>query len=457
MRIIVCGCGKYYRNYKNYIFKHEVIAIVDNNKEIQGKYVDGVEVISPDHLDNYDYEKIYICTLNSNELMNQLINLGVPKEKIFFFWDFEQEKGDFFFWKNTNNGSKEVGEIALISHNFSVTGAPNCLLKMVELLAKERYHLIVASPYDGEMRNLFYEVGADIYVDRRLRMGSISTIEWLQSCELIIVNTVQLYYLLRKRNTDIPVVWWLHEPSLFYTCVNKETLSVIDKENLFIYSVSKIADDAFGNCEANIIPKRLLYGIKDEKRKNIEREKGKVIQFVVIGAVSSLKGHDILVEAAKMLSDNSNESYSVVCIGDADTKYAENLKIICEKEQLPIIFMGAVNHKEALDILEQSDVLICSSRVESMSVAITEALMLEKIVICSSNTGNVQYLADNNSCFIFESENAKSLCDKMKYVIENSDQLESVQREGRKVYENYFREDIFDKNCRELIKKVRKR
>lgn len=152
------------------------------------------------------------------------------------------------------------------------------------------------------------ELGAEVYVDERLRMGSIDTIEWIMECDLIF-NTVQLYYLLRGKHTDKQIIWWLHEPPMLYKSVIPNVLKEIPLINVVIYSVSKVADEPIIGIRKEVKPNRLLYGMRDtacnaeiDYLKNQETDNH--IKIVMIGDVCKLKGQDILIKALSQLEKN---------------------------------------------------------------------------------------------------------------------------------------------------------
>lgn len=454
MRIVVWGCGNCYLRYKEYIYRHEVIAIVDNDSTKQGSHVDGVIIINPSMLRELYYERIYICTADCNAVKAQLAEMGVDNKKIFYFWDFDQKKNDFDCWENPDFPKEGKQKIALISHEYTTTGAPNCLLTVARWLINKSYKVIVGSPYDGILRQTFFDLGADVYVDRRLRMGNMDSIEWIQECDLIFVNTAQLFYLLRRKNTGVPTIWWLHEPDCYYVCVDKNVVSEIDYSNLQVYSVSEVADRAFAGVCDGVIPKRLLYGIQDERDKSINAKRegiNRKIRFVVVGHVSRIKGHDLLMEAIEKLHQQNPDDFEVVCVGKNNSIFAKNLIEKSHREGLPIIFKGEMKRSETINIIAEADALICCSMIESMSVSVTEALMMEKPVIVSSSVGNTQYIEDGINGYIFESEDADSLVAKMYYMMINIHDIENVKKMGRRTFESHFSESIFESNLENIL------
>lgn len=64
--------------------KNEIVCFLDNDERIQGKKVLDVIVDSPENIKEYTYDYIFIVStlLNHKNIINQLVKLGVDKEKI---------------------------------------------------------------------------------------------------------------------------------------------------------------------------------------------------------------------------------------------------------------------------------------------------------------------------------------------------------------------------------------
>lgn len=459
MKIVIFGTGIYFDRYLKYIQKYEVVSVVDNDINKQGSIIEGYHIESPRNLNEIKFDNIYICSIYCNEIRKQLISMGIPESKIKFFFDFEQEKGDYDFYENVNHGYKN--KIALISHDFSETGAPICLLSISEYLNKNNFHVIVGSPYDGSMRNEFWKSGSEIYVDRRLRMGKLDTLEWLNDCDIIVVNTVKMYYLLRESNKDKEIIWWIHEPLSLYKSVMPDVVKNIDYKKFHIYSVSSLADKGLKNYLPDVDINRLIFGVEDSYQKidMYGQDKDKAIEFIMVGEISKIKGHDILINALKLLNQSEINRLKITFVGDDTTAYARKIEEQVYEENLPVEFLGRKSHADTLSLINKSDVLICASREETMSTVVIEAMMYEKCTIVSSNTGVAEFIVDNENAYLFKSEDEKELARKISFVLSNKKVLKRIGQEGRKTYERLFGIDDYykrlDKIFNESIERVR--
>lgn len=450
MKAIIWGTGNYYEKYYYEIKMLNVIAIVDNNVKKQGTYIDDIRIVAPKQIRELEFDRIYIVCLAINEVHKQILDLGIGEEKIYFFFDLPSLRKSTLnvIKSNTNMNGKRI---AMISHDFSVTGAQNCLLQVAKWLVKKGCYVKVGAPYDGELKLLFREIGAESFVDERLKVGTLEHIEWIDDCEMLVVNTVQMYYLLRKRNVSIPLIWWLHEPTALYKSVVPNIINRLLTADMKVYTISKLADAAFHTVCDNIQTKQLLYGIEDNKTTAI-KHKSVLMRFIVIGEISKLKGHDILLDAIKLLNKEELARCEFIFVGEDSSDFAQ--KILRELRELQINYRatGLLSHKAALSELSNSDVLICASRVETMSMATTEAMMQERPVIVSDAAGIVEFIVNGENGYIFESENTQGLAENIRYAIRNRKKMEKVGKQGRKVFENIFEIGKFEDSLQNVFK-----
>ena len=96
MRVIIFGLGKIYRdNIHSFPSQDKIVAYMDNNKELYGQCIDGLKVISPMNIADYEYDKVVIMSSYVNEIKQQLLCLGVSEDKIIYGLD-----GDGFLRKS---------------------------------------------------------------------------------------------------------------------------------------------------------------------------------------------------------------------------------------------------------------------------------------------------------------------------------------------------------------------
>lgn len=90
MESVIFGAGDWGKRFKRWLENYcevNICAIVTNNKSRWGEKIDDVEISSPQGLVDMNFEKVFICALKEsscNKIETQLVNMGIPREKIAF-------------------------------------------------------------------------------------------------------------------------------------------------------------------------------------------------------------------------------------------------------------------------------------------------------------------------------------------------------------------------------------
>ena len=109
-----------------------------------------------------------------------------------------------------------------------------------------------------------------------------------------------------------------------------------------------------------------------------------------------------------------------------------------------------MKNDDVLDSIESSNVLVCSSREETLSIASIEAMMKGVPCIVSNQVGIAEYVRNKYNSFVFESENSDDLFEKMKWFLDNPDMIKIMGERARELYEQVFSTD----KLRERIKRI---
>lgn len=438
-KVVLFGAGKYYQKYKHFI-EDEIVAICDNAKEKKGKRIDGHLVISPDEIMHYNPDEIIILSIYINEIREQLCKLGIDSSTIKAFYDIKYKKE--IKEKIYNNPSLErlketKKSVLVISHDLSINGAQIALLEAENQLRILGYDVTVASPDDGDIKDVALSNCNQVIVDEKLRFSKLSEIEWASTYSLVFLNTVQLFYLLRDLRPTQKVLWWLHEPECFYTSVDSRCLDELSYSQIHVYGVSDVACKAFQKICDKTTCSLLQLGKMDCPRTK-EMKKSGQLECVLIGTISKLKGHDIVTRVVKRLYNEGYSNFSVDFIGDDSTTMASEIKTYVEKYDLPIKFLGKLSNEETLQIIESKNLLICASEVESFSLAVLEGMI--KVVAClvSSAAGVSRYITEFKDGLVFSASQEDDLYCKLCWCMDNIDNLYDIGVQGRKIYEKYF-------------------
>lgn len=448
MKILVFGTGTEYNKYKKWFADADIAALVDNDTKKQGTEIDNHPVISPRECLAYEADRIYIMSsLYIREMTNQLYELGVLPEKIYYLSDLAELGMEYQapVIDSLVPGTAQK-KIALLSDNLQLSGAQFALLHAAALLQKNGYPVMMASPESGKLLHYIRQAQIPYVTDERLRTGKINDLEWLREFDLIIVNTVLNYPLLLERDTRTPVIWWLHETEYFYRMVLSRKIEKIDAGNLHLYAVSNLAKQPLQKIRKDFYIDDLLVCVKEEQTKVIcPAEDKKKLIFAVIGVVCELKGQDIVLGALDLLSAEENEKIEIWLIGRDDADFIKNFgkAIISHKN---VRKFGELEKSDLEKLYGQIDVIVCASRSENLCMAVLEGAAHEITPLISTAAAICDYFTDRWDGMIFLSGNERDLAEKMRWCIQNTGQLKQMGRRAHEVYKNNFSESVFEQN-----------
>ena len=455
--IVIFGTGNHYLKYKKYFKDVEIIALLDNSPKKIGTRIDGVEVISPNDVLNIDYDRIYILSFYWDEMTEQLLDIGVKREDIYYYFDIsELDVNDVYKPNNVPKRSTNTKSIAVISDDLKISGAQSVLMDAVSCMKCADYQVTVASPVHGKMEGYFNDMQVPLIIDERIAIGTLNDLEWLDGYDMIFINTVTFFHLLLRRDFNIPVFFWLHEPELLYGDKFRSKIREIRADNLYVYAVSQFAIDAWEKYSDNIRAGLLTIGradIEDVNRKENEDQSRGVIYFLMVGAIGDLKGQDIVCNALSLLNENYLRQIHVRIIGRRMPRYDITF-LDSWIEQNVISVVEEMPSEELAHEYEHSDVLLCASKAESLSAVVIEAMQYNVPSIVSDAAGIIDYLRDGEDAIIFRSENAEALAEKLMWCVDNRDKLQIMGQKARKIYEREFTLEVFDKNLLQCIEDI---
>jgi len=147
---------------------------------------------------------------------------------------------------------------------------------------------------------------------------------------------------------------------------------------------------------AEVIP-----NVVDEELFNVsDKPVGSMIEFILVGILSEVKGIDILLNAVKKVADKGIHNFHISIIGSGailDELRAQSAQLKIEQF---ISWKGAMDQRQIARELRESDCFISSSRHESFGVAIVEALATGLPVIATKSGGPEDIIKQNNGILV---------------------------------------------------------
>ena len=186
-----------------------------------------------------------------------------------------------------------------------------------------------------------------------------------------------------------------------------------------------------------------------------ERTKVDKVRFLFLSNFLSTKGIKELIDASLMLK-NIELNFSLVIAGsDFDLSFDQVKKMVEEaglNEHVEV--KGPQYGEEKIDELINADVFVLPSYFEAFPGAILDAMQAALPVISTFEGAIPEMVVDGESGILVEKQNSKALFEAMKDLLSNSDKRERMGREGKRIFNDKFTMDIFEKNIDSLFKRL---
>lgn len=439
--IIVFGTGYYWEKRKNYVLnKNNILCFLDNDSSKEKKELCGKSIFTPKECKRFEYNYILIISDKyEEEMQRQLLDIGVDSYKI-LNW----EKYVEFYFKEEYieyivNRIDDLDTL-IISNYLDYTGAPMTAIYAAYALQNNGKKVILCAENADERLIMELRGKIDIVLIPSLQYCiNRKFADLISKSNNIIINTFVLFPIVYRLSEKKNILWWIHETKNYFDEKNNWQIRI--KESIFngvnVRAVSNMVKRNFNSFFMNIIEDVMPYGIPDKRESCFQKQSDK-ITFALIGTVTPRKGQDIYIESIKNLEPDIKRKAEFYIIGECvENNYTK--RIMEETKQIDDVYLiGTMTRSDLYSFLPKIDVVVCPSREEPMSIALTEAMMFGKPCIGSDNTGMSDYINDGINGFVCKTENIYDLRDKMEYFICNPQKINEMGNEARKVYDEYF-------------------
>lgn len=361
---------------------------------------------------------------------------------------------EYYMYQAVEQDKNSTKDVLVVMHTLNRTGAPIVMLEWIKLLKKNGIGVFVISMEDGDLRQDIISLGINVIIAGAGYYTNVLFRKFAYNFDLVICNTLATYTAVNSlMKMPIQVIWWLHEAKLAYNTHIDYSHSAIS-DNIHIYCAGEYACNV-----AEHFFKRKLYnlnfGLWDESKINSDNIDYKT--FVLAGTLETRKGQKVLYEAIKKLPEALKHEYKFIVVGgileNDDSKAVYELSKEMQNSG-EIILKNSVPRQELFELYQTMTCLIVPSTDDPGPATAIEAMMLRKPCICSDATGVSCYITDNEDGFVFKSEDAYELAEKIKQVASMSKHdIDEVGKRGRKIYEKYYSHDTFSKEALDVIEK----
>jgi glycosyltransferase involved in cell wall biosynthesis len=160
--------------------------------------------------------------------------------------------------------------------------------------------------------------------------------------------------------------------------------------------------------------------------------------IVTVGNIRAVKGIDVLVKAAEIVTRNIPNVLFLIVGRNSDPEYLENVEREIRKVGISrnIRFWG--ESEEVTSILRQSDIFFLPSRSEGFSNALIEAMACSLPCVATNVGGNGEAVVHEESGYIVANEDAQDAASRILSLISDPKSAQRMGQAGREIVERRF-------------------
>ena len=336
---------------------------------------------------------------------------------------------------------KENPRILLVSHEMTITGAPQSLLRQACYFRDAGHAVDVWTMRPGPLVQRFRDEGFDVTtVDGSNRVAACQDARGRYA--LIVCNTYVTHFFAEQFAKSEPVVWFIHEIGFLRRAQNGE-LKVHELLRTLpcVYTVSEYAQKALSAYNAGVL--YFNNSVRDEFAGFDDI--GPNIRFGYIGAINENKNIegliDAFVAAHRVFPEITLDICGNIC-GKDITKKMELIDRLMRKTQdlTSIHWRGEVTGAEKNAFFHSIDVLCVPSLSETSCLSLIEGAMWGKAIVSTTNVG-ANYMLDGGGGKIVPAGSTEDLETALASLAGAPLEVKAMQRAAREGYLKYGTED----------------
>lgn len=173
--------------------------------------------------------------------------------------------------------------------------------------------------------------------------------------------------------------------------------------------------------------------------------------FGAMGRLHPVKGFDILLNSLAIIK-NCGKSFKCIIAGSGEEEHALKRQAHMLNISNQVEFCGWIDNKD--DFFNKIDVFVLSSRTETLSLALLEALAYSKPIVATKCIGPTEVLKNLTSTELAEVENPKSLADIMLCFMDNPQQMKTLAIKGNNLFKQTYSFPAFTDKLGIILQKV---
>jgi len=323
-----------------------------------------------------------------------------------------------------------MARILLVSHEMSVTGAPNSLLRQAGHFRSAGHDVDVWTHRGGPLAARYEEAGFSPVVVEDSRRAVKSAFESSgRAYDLVVCNTIRTYRAADMlQRYGVPVVWFVRETGLLDEdwWMNPDFARVF-RDFYNVYTVSEYNAEVVRAYNPRV--RVVRNAVADRFRRFAEPADR--VRFGFIGSYIAMKGVDLLLEAFAEVR-KALPAAELLLAGKPWTEWGLALKA-AHADDPGVRWVGEVQGADKDAFFDSIDALCVPSLDEPSGLTVLEGAMYGKAVVTTDRTG-AKYAVNPSCGRVVEAGSAAALA---RALAELGDPA-SVAAMGRRARESYL-------------------
>jgi GT2 family glycosyltransferase/glycosyltransferase involved in cell wall biosynthesis len=359
--------------------------------------------------------------------------------------------------RNQSAASPNKPDLLFVSHDLSWSGAPLILLHIAKWCKEQGFFVAVMSPKEGPLRGKFFEAGIPLLVDPLITTGHPSFTAFAQEFDCVVASTIFSAPIVRAaKSAGIPHLWWIHEGRVaeHYLGTDSALRGALGLADLIVTPDTRSSQvyQPFADRPVRV----LSYGIPDPlpKFKSAIRHKTEPIKFLLLGTIEHRKGQQVFLEALRKLPKDVLKNARFRIVGRPHDFAITSEIIAAAKDSSYLTYGESVSPEEALALIRDADVIVCSSWDETGPLILMEALALGRAILSTTVGAVAENLWTEEGGLFVQPGDATALAAAIERLVREPDLVDRLGKNSRMGYEKYFTFDRFGEGFVELLREV---
>lgn len=337
--------------------------------------------------------------------------------------------------------------VLFFAHETTWSGAPVQLLHLVTWLKRSGWDVAVAVPKpttaeSGPISLALVETGVPTFplvdLSRPPDFAELQTL--CGRYDVVVANTLVMWAAVRAaKDQGLPALWYIHESLVAQQLItqNPQIVPALGMADILVMPTRRTAQlyKLFTDRPIEVVP----YGIPAAQVPvPAAPSHPALLQFLLLGTYEPRKGQDLFLQAIKQLRRSTSSRAHFQMAGRVlDLSFHETLTQ--QAAPLPNVRLrDALSHEEALAAGAAADVLVCSSRDETMPIAILEAMSLGKGIVTTNVGGVAEWLRDGVNALLVPPEDDRALAQALHRCLKEPGLVKSLGENARQTFLKHF-------------------